>query len=163
MLRKNKKIVSMLAAVLVLSILSVAIHALAEESAVPSEAINMQSDSSPEELTTALPASAADFNGIWNNIDQNTRSTVKFVITETNTFHGYGACTPTPCDWGTTPLKISSKGNTAFARYNFGFKDQFIFLLMLGPKSIVEVDFNIFKDGSGRKPYFAWGIFRKMI
>ena len=71
-------------------------------------------------------ALAADFTGTWVNSDTSARGMVKFTITP-GTFHGYGSCTPTPCDWGTTPLVLYSKSVTdsndiaGIAQYNSGF------------------------------------------
>jgi hypothetical protein len=58
--------------------------------------------------STAL---AANWDGTWYNKDTATKGMVKFTIKD-ETFHGYGSCTPTPCDWGTAPLIFYSKSVT---------------------------------------------------
>jgi len=54
--------------------------------------------------TPSFHVSAADFAGKWVNDDANTRNIPQLSITssgQTLTVHGYGACSPTYCDWGT--------------------------------------------------------------
>lgn len=47
---------------------------------------------------------AAQFNSTWLNVDPNTQGIPKLIISSSGnqiTVHGYGACSPTDCDWGT--------------------------------------------------------------
>jgi hypothetical protein len=84
---------------------------------------------------------------------------IKFTIT-TGIFHGYGACTPTPCDWGNTNLTLYSKSVidpndiAGTAQYDFGFKKTIITLELISPRIIRAYDYNEFTDGSGRHNYF---------
>ena len=53
---------------------------------------------------TPPPSGAAQYAGTWLNDDPNTRDIPQLIISnagETLSIHGYGACTPTYCDWGT--------------------------------------------------------------
>ena len=60
----------------------------------------VQAEPSP----TPVPTSpAARFNGSWLNEDSNTRGVTRLDISnsgDTVTVHGFGACHPTDCDWG---------------------------------------------------------------
>jgi cathepsin K len=48
---------------------------------------------------------APDIAGTWNNVDPNTGSLTRVIVTTNSTqVHCYGKCTPTDCDWGTAPL-----------------------------------------------------------
>jgi hypothetical protein len=71
--------------------------------------------------------------GNWRNVDPNTRSTTRYVIAKSDDslgVSGYGACTPTDCDWArsvggprTVPLADASDGKFTIV-WNFGFKTQ---------------------------------------
>lgn len=112
----------------------------------------------------ASMASAANFNGDWKNRDPSARGMVKFTITN-GTFHGYGSCSPTPCDWGTTPLvlysrSVSDPNNIAgTAQYNTGFSKKIITLKMESPTLIKETDYTQFTDNSGRHNYYSENMF----
>ncbi len=105
--------------------------------------------------STAL---AANFDGTWINTDKSTRGMVEFTI-KSGTFHGYGACSPTPCDWGATPLtlystSVSNTNNIAgIAQYNFGFSKTIVSLKMVSSKLITANYYTQFTDGSGRHNY----------
>jgi len=54
--------------------------------------------------STTPPSGAAQYAGTWLNDDPNTRDIPQLIISnagQTLSIHGYGACTPTYCDWGT--------------------------------------------------------------
>jgi hypothetical protein len=65
----------------------------------------------PEEARAEAEAFAAVVGpaalvGTWNACDAATRSLVRVVIAASGsaiTVHAFGACTPTPCDWGSVP------------------------------------------------------------
>jgi hypothetical protein len=71
--------------------------------------------------------------GDWRNVDVNTRSTTHYVIAKNGdslNVSGYGACSPTDCDWAksvggprTVPLADASDGTFSIV-WNFGFKTQ---------------------------------------
>ena len=53
---------------------------------------------------TATVQAATQYTGNWVNDDPNTRGDTRLVISNAGlvlTVHGYGACSPTDCDWGT--------------------------------------------------------------
>ncbi len=80
-------------------------------------------------LSACFSASAWDPSGTWFNLDPNTGQTHHIVINGL-TIHGFGQCTPDPCDWGTTPLTklvaTHDRGNEDRVEYlalwDFGFK-----------------------------------------
>ena len=77
--------------------------------------------------------SATPLAGDWPNVDPNTRSTTHYVIAKNGdslSVSGYGACSPTDCDWAksvggplTVPLADASDGQFTIV-WNFGFKTQ---------------------------------------
>jgi hypothetical protein len=110
----------------------------------------------------AATVNPAPLDGTWNNCDKHTRSLVKVVIRskgDTIFVHAYGACSPTPCDWGEVQglayaSSIAGGPAVAFsALYPQGFKDTILTGHLDGASLVVE-DFNTFKDGSGRANYF---------
>jgi hypothetical protein len=107
--------------------------------------------------------------GTWVNVNSATRDIVKVVLTNNGGslgVHAYGACSPTPCDWGQVPGKayapsVAGGAAVAFtANYAFGFKNTILTGHLNGQQLIVD-DFNVFEDGSGRSPYFTEGTFKK--
>ncbi|HEX2850367.1 MAG TPA: hypothetical protein VHN98_07430 [Acidimicrobiales bacterium] len=65
--------------------------------------------------TTTIPAAAARFVGTWKNTNASTNFEPQTIIRADSTnlyVHGYGACSPSYCDWGEAP--------TAFADANDG-------------------------------------------
>ena len=101
--------------------------------------------------------------GNWVNVNPGTRGIVKLSIGTaagpTTTVHLYGACTPTPCDWGSVKgvsysSEVASPRAMAFtALYSFAFKDAIVTGHLEGQLLVVEV-YNRFKDASGRSDYF---------
>jgi hypothetical protein len=107
--------------------------------------------------------------GTWTNVNPKTPNLVKVVITEKGTqttVHLFGACTPTPCDWGTAPATVyaaSVNGNTAdafTATYKFNFKYVIVTGHLESGQLIVE-EFNHFTDHSGRSDYYYKDIMHK--
>jgi hypothetical protein len=97
------------------------------------------------------------------------RDIVKIVLTTSGGslgVHAFGACSPTPCDWRQVPgqaysASVAGGAAVAFtANYGFGFKNTILAGHLNGAHLIVD-DFNVFKDGSGRSPYFSEGTFKK--
>ena len=122
----------------------------------------------------ALPTDPSMLIGDWLNDNPATDSIVEIVIESDGvggmTVHGYGACTPTPCDWGVVGATPYSRGvedvsGIAFtASYDFGFKDT----MLAGKVKVTEngaglsvLSFNKFKDGSDRYDYATHDRFRK--
>ncbi len=55
-------------------------------------------------LTGPASASLGQMLGNWTNVNPNTRDIVRIMITDVGgavEVHAWGACSPTPCDWGT--------------------------------------------------------------
>lgn len=124
-------------------------------------------------LAASLPAQAApaDFVATWRNVDPATNSIVQVRIDAQGTgmvVHGYGACSPTPCDWGTTPLttygsNVSDPDHTyGTAFYDFGFVQTLMtFELANGRKTLIVNTYDRFTDGSGRQPYHSLNVFSR--
>ena len=116
-----------------------------------------------ERAITAAAVLPSALVGTWANIDPATRGIVKIVIAAAATgilVHAYGACSPTPCDWGSVSglayaANVSSNAGVAFtATYNFGFKQTFMTGHLNGRLLAVET-FDHFTDGSGRSDYYS--------
>ena len=123
-------------------------------------------------MTTPAQASPAQFEGLWLNIDSATRGIVRFQVTGTPGalgVHVYGACEPSACDWGISPL--TTYGNNisdpdhkyATAIYNFGFATTILTFQLVDPDTIILDDYDKFNDGSGRQNYHSREVFRKLI
>ena len=127
-----------------------------------------------EEATAAAERLAAVVGpaalvGSWNACDAATRGLVRVVIAASGsaiTVHAFGACTPTPCDWGSVPgsayaASVSSNAAIAFsAFYKFSFKETIVTGVLDNGSLIVET-FNHFTDGSGRSDTYTKGYFCK--
>lgn len=104
--------------------------------------------------------------GTWINCDHATRGMVRLVIAANGkeiTVHGFGACSPTPCDWGVVNGMVYAANVTAMpavaftALYNFGFKQTTIVGHLMNGALIVET-FDHFTDASGRSDYYSLDI-----
>jgi hypothetical protein len=126
-----------------------------------------------DDLKAGMPLAALALGslvGTWVNVNSATRDIVKVVLTNANgtlNVHAYGACSPTPCDWGQVKgmayaASVSGGNAVAFtANYAFGFKNTILAGHLNGHNLIVD-DFNVFEDGSGRSAYFTEGTFKKV-
>jgi hypothetical protein len=123
-------------------------------------------------VTTPAQASPAQFEGLWLNIDSATRGIVRFQVTGVPGalgVHVYGACEPSACDWGISPL--TTYGNNvsdpdhkyATAVYDFGFATTMLTFQLVDPNTIIVDDYDKFNDGSGRQNYHSREVFRKLI
>lgn len=104
--------------------------------------------------------------GTWINCDHHTRGLVRLIIAASGkeiTVHGFGACSPTPCDWGVAPGMIYADNVTASpavaftATYTFGFKQTIVVGHLMNGALMVET-FDHFTDNSGRSDYFSQDI-----
>ena len=116
-----------------------------------------------EKNVTAQAVSSAPLLGTWNNTDHATRNIVRVVIAKSGagiTVHAYGACSPTPCDWGAVAgldyaSSVSSSPAVAFsAQYKFSFS-QVVLVGHLQGKNLLIESFTHFTDGSGRSDYYS--------
>jgi len=117
----------------------------------------------------ALVASATPLVGTWMNVDHATRSLVRVMIAASGneiTVHGFGACTPNPCDWGQVnglvyADNVASAPGVAFtATYTFGFKITTLVGHLQNGALFVET-FDHFVDNSGRADYYTQNILTK--
>ncbi|HET8684562.1 MAG TPA: hypothetical protein VFM54_22230 [Micromonosporaceae bacterium] len=124
----------------------------------------VQPSASPSASPTVETGVAA-FAGNWVNVDPGTRSIPKVALSPqsatTATLHMWGACSPTPCDWGTT---TASLGNTEpprlTASYNQGFVTRTIVITKSGTLLVVKIRSH-FTDSSGRADYDSTDIFNR--
>jgi hypothetical protein len=110
-----------------------------------------------------LAVDAAPIVGTWVNTDHHTPGIVRLMIAaKANevTIHAFGACQPTPCDWGTVQGQIYADSvaeipAVAFsANYTFSFKQTTIVGHLLKGTLFVET-FDHFTDQSGRADYYS--------
>ena len=113
----------------------------------------------------AAPAivSAAPLIGTWKNVNPSTRDIVQVVIAASGSGISvtlYGACSPTPCNWGTvagTPYaaSVSSSPAVAFsAQYGLSFA-QVVVVGHHNGKHLTIQTFTNFTDGSGRSNMYT--------
>ena len=112
-----------------------------------------------EKLVTSL----ASIVGKWNNCDAQTRGLKSVVLSAKGnalSVQCFGACTPTPCDWGVVPgtayaQNVSATDAIAFsAIFDLKFKVTIVTGHLDSGCLIVET-FDTFKDGSGRSNYYS--------
>ncbi|HZT29020.1 MAG TPA: hypothetical protein VFA33_03990 [Bryobacteraceae bacterium] len=118
-----------------------------------------------EGVAAAAPAAVAPAAvvGTWTNCDKATRGLVRVVIAASGpgiSARAFGACTPTPCDWGAVTGmayadSVSSTPAVAFsAQYRFGFKETIVVGHLDAGAMVIET-FDHFTDGSGRSDYYS--------
>ncbi len=104
------------------------------------------------------PAMSAGFNGNWVNVDAKTRNLVRIVVNGLSV-HPFGACSPTPCDWGVLPAKSSTiQAGTvrreALVAIHTTKAERNTITILLDPDGRLSVDvLTHFTDNSGRKDY----------
>jgi len=124
-----------------------------------------------ERLTPHLPlaVAAAPLVGTWVNCDHETRGLVRVVIAAKGneiTVHAFGACTPTPCDWGVVDGKIyaSSVCSTPAVAFTTMYRFNFVETMMVGhilDGALFIETFEHFIDNSGRADYYSLDIMTK--
>ena len=125
----------------------------------------------PQSLHDAeQPLDPTPLLGTWLNTDRHTGGVVKVVLAVRDgalTVRAFGACDPSPCDWGEVTADLfaehagSRTAKTLSARYDFGFMEtSFQAFAKLGV--LVMAIFTQFKDGSGRANYFDREFFYKL-
>ena len=102
--------------------------------------------------------------GTWKNTNPATNSVVDIVVSPNGggiMVDGFGACSPTPCQWGNIPGTVfspnvsASTGNSFEANWNFGFSRTVLLATVHGvfiPVLTVQ-EFTTFTDHSGRSNY----------
>ncbi len=116
-----------------------------------------------EAAATPAAVSPAALVGTWTNIDHATRNLVKIVIAAAGTgisVHAFGACSPTPCDWGAVSGLVYSAnvGSTAAVAFTAQFRFSFSQLVLTGHvvgRELLLESFTHFTDGSGRNNYYS--------
>jgi hypothetical protein len=115
-------------------------------------------------LSLNASASLSQFEGTWTNIDPNTRGIPMLDISVSGSsasVHSWGACSPTPCDWGTVNADafapdvssdISSSAEALVAVFDAGFS---VTTMVITPSGdMLNVDsYTRFTDSSGRSNY----------
>jgi hypothetical protein len=116
-----------------------------------------------EGAAKAAAVTSAPLVGTWKNINSATRDLVKIVITASGSeikVDAFGACSPTPCNWGNVAgmvyaASVASGPAVAFsAQYKFSFSQVILVGHLQGRELIVET-FTHFTDGSGRSDYYS--------
>lgn len=117
----------------------------------------------------SIDAAAADFLGTWINTDPNTGGIATLVISPLGanyTIHEFGACSPTPCDNGTTTLNLLGYNVSdtnplwGLASYDFGFLAEYLVIHREGDLLVVE-SYNVFQDNSGRSSFRSLSLMRR--
>lgn len=117
----------------------------------------------------ALTVASAPILGTWINCDHATRGLVRVMIAAKGkevTIHAFGACVPTPCDWGMADGMIyadnvASAPAVAFTvQYTFSFKQTTIVGHLYQGALFVET-FDHFTDHSGRADYYSMDVMTK--
>jgi hypothetical protein len=123
-------------------------------------------------LSLNASASLSQFAGTWTNIDANTRGIPTLDISVSGssaTVHSWGACTPTPCDWGTVDAyafapdvssDISSNAQALMAVFDSGFSVTTMIITPSGQRLKVDT-YTHFADSSGRSDYVSHYTFKR--
>ena len=141
---------------------------------IPTNAMSDSDEMIGIEPSSVEVQSAASFVGTWVNTNPNARGMIKFVITKNRLrgymFHGYGKCSPTPCDWGSVPLVLYSNSVSSLndiagtSKYNFTFKNTLVTLRLVNTTLMRANDYNQFTDASARHNYFEENmLFKKKV
>jgi hypothetical protein len=110
-----------------------------------------------------LAVVATPILGTWVNCDHQTRGLIRIMITAAGNeinLHAFGACSPTPCDWGQVNGLVYADNVTATpavaftAVYTFAFKQTTLVGHLRNGALMVE-SFDHFTDKSGRADYYS--------
>jgi hypothetical protein len=133
----------------------------------------------PAQAATARPATpvppppSAALVGTWVNTNHATRNVVDIVVAANRrgiAVDGFGACTPTRCEFGKIAgtvfgRNVSATIGTSFAaQWNFKFKRTVLLATYSAPKKVPTLtvqEFSTFTDGSRRANYTAAETFHK--
>jgi hypothetical protein len=101
--------------------------------------------------------------GVWHSTNRATRGIIKLILSDADgnfTVRAFGACEPSPVEWGAVAGDafadgVGLKAGVGFrAFYEFGFM-QTALAAYLNKRILVVDAYNTFKDGSGRHNYFS--------
>ena len=122
---------------------------------------------SPAHIAESLPPDLvvvpSHLIGTWHNVDHSTRDLVRIVISASGssiTVNPFGACVPTPCNWGAEPGTVyapnvgSSTAEAFSANFNFSFAKVEVVGHLHKHELLVET-FTVFTDGSGRSNLYT--------
>jgi hypothetical protein len=111
--------------------------------------------------TELVKVSPSQLLGTWTNTNHATNDIVKIIIAAAGagiTVEAFGACSPTPCVWGSVPgfayaANVCSSPAIAFsAQYKFSFAQVTLVGYLQGRDLEVE-SYTEFTDGSGRSNF----------
>jgi hypothetical protein len=125
------------------------------------------------QLTFSVPALASPvppapnpaLSGTWANTNPATRNVVDIVIAGNKSgieVDGFGACSPSPCQWGNVPGTVfganvsAATGSSFEADWNFGFARTVLLGTLTARNRLSTLtvqEFTTFTDGSGRADY----------
>jgi hypothetical protein len=123
--------------------------------------------------TAVPPAPSSALSGTWVNTNHATRDIVDLVVGASArgiSVDGFGACSPTACEWGRIAgiafgPGVSAKTGTAFeAQWNFGFARTVLLATYSAPKKVPTLtvqEYTTFTDGSHRANYTSTERFTK--
>jgi len=125
-------------------------------------------------LAIAGPSSAqiAQFAGRFDNVNTNTKGLVSVDIKVNGndvTVQGWGACSPTPCDWGTVDgyayatdvqANLAQTADVVTAEFKTSFEVSLLTIKPRGNDLFITV-YTRFTDASGRTAYREEGTFRR--
>jgi hypothetical protein len=123
--------------------------------------------------TPVPPSPSAALAGTWVNTNHATKAMVALVVAANPkgiAVDGFGACSPTPCEFGRIPgtvfgPNVSAKVGTAFAaQWNFGFERTLVLATYgITPKApiLTVQEFVTFTDASARSNYAITETFTK--
>lgn len=98
----------------------------------------------------------AQLVGNWPNVNPNTQSTTRYVIARSGdnlNISGYGACSPTDCDWarsvgGPRTVPVAEAGDLRFSiNWNFGFKTQIDEMALGADQRLQVLSTHTYNDG----------------
>ena len=97
------------------------------------------------------PSDLSAFVGEWVNVDAGTRGMTRLEIVAAGdqalSFHGWGKCHPTDCDWGVTPAQLGPEGLVGM--YELGWKKTTITVRRSGEQLLARV-FDDYSESDGR-------------
>jgi hypothetical protein len=108
----------------------------------------------PTATATTPPVTAAQFAGVWINDDSGTRGIPQLVINASGTalsIHGFGACSPTYCDWGSRSGTFGGQPFTILFDFGSGLTDQLDISLTNAGTKLKVVDVG---SASGTNTYY---------